>query len=321
VLGAIEDFSFSQRLGGHFLGSSGKISDLLRWADDAGGAQDEYFALVSRHPRFAEAARALSRNMRAQADIDPAFDALHKDAGRFVAGCWAMSLHLSGGLTLPRFKETCAKAGMSPGRARSLLQFFLFLRYVEIQPANEPRGPIRYVPTQAMLDSRGTMVRVGLEAVRVVEPAVSVILSQLDDPGILERFMAHLGDGFLPSVLAKPLQQFMDSFVEPHAGVALIDLIVQAGEGDEFPSSRPIPVSINAIAQRLRVSRAHIRRLLDRGHERGMLTRRDDGTILLGETLRATLRYFAAVRLYGFLVCAAKTYAETAHAETIGARP
>ena len=289
------------------MGSSGKIDELLRWAGDD-EAQEEYFALVSMHPRFAEAARALSRNMRAQSEIDPAFN----DAGRFVAGCWVMSLHLSGGLTLPRLKETCARAGiMSPGRARSLIQFFLFLRYIEAQPAAERGGPIRYVPTQAMLDSRGSMVRGGLEAVRIIEPAVSIILSLLDDPDILARFMAHLGDGYLPSVLGKPHRQFMDSFIEPHAGVALIDLIVQAGEGDEFPPSGPIPISINATAQRLRVSRAHIRRLLDRADERGMLTRRDDGTILLGESMRATIRHFSALRLYGFLSCAAKTYAET----------
>jgi len=293
------------------LGSNGKIHDLLRWigSDDTG---EEYFALLSMHPRFAEAARALSRNMRAQAEMDPAFN----DAGRFIAGCWVMSLHLSGGLTLPRLKETCARAGiMSPGRACSLIQFFLFLRYVEAQPAVERGAPIRYVPTQAMLDSRGRMVRGGLEAVRIIEPTVSVVLSQLDNPDILARFMAHLGDGYLPSVLGKPFRQFMDSFIEPHAGVALIDLIVEAGEGDEFPSSRPIPISLNATAQRLRVSRAHVRRLLDRGHERGMLTRRDDRTILLGESMRSTIRYFTALRLYGFLACAAKT-----HAETSGAR-
>jgi DNA-binding transcriptional regulator LsrR (DeoR family) len=40
------------------------------------------------------------------------------------------------------------------------------------------------------------------------------------------------------------------------------------------------------MAQRLCVSRAHIRRLLDRGHENGMLTRRDDGTVLRGESMR-----------------------------------
>ena len=293
------------------MGSRGKIDDLLHWAGDDGGAQEEYFALVSRHARFAEAARALSANMLAQAASDPAFDGLHKDAGRFIAGCWAMSLHLSGGLTLPRLKETCARAGlMSPGRARSLLQFFLFLHYIEIQPASERGAPVRYVPTQAMLDSWGAMVRAGLEAASIIEPAAMVIFARLDEPRFLSQFMVHLGSSFLPSVLGKPYRQFMNTFLEPHAGVQLIDLIVQMGDdGGDFPSSRPIPISINATAQRLRVSRAHIRRLLDRGQSEGLLTRQDDGTILLGETMRSTIRYLLALRLYGFLICAAKTHA------------
>jgi len=57
------------------------------------------------------------------------------------------------------------------------------------------------------------------------------------------------------------------------------------------------------------VSRAHIRRLLDRGQGEGLLTRQDDGTILLGGTMRSTIRYLLALRLYGFLVCAAETHA------------
>ena len=292
------------------MGSSGKIDDLLRWAGDD-DAQEEYFALLSMHPRFVEAARALSGNLLALAGSDPAFDGLHKDAGRFLTGCWAMSLHLSGGLTLPRLKEVCAKAGiMSPGRARSLLQFLLFLHYVEALPAGERGAPIRYAPTQAMLASWGAMVRAGLAAASIVEPAVSVVVARLDEPDVLARFMAYLGSSFLPTVLGKPYRQFMDTFLEPHAGVQLIDLIVMTTkDGDVFPPSRPIPISINATAQRLRVSRAHIRRILDRGQDEGLLTRRKDGTILLGEAMRSTVRYLLALRLYGFLVCAAKTHA------------
>ncbi len=161
-----------------------------------------------------------------------------------------------------------------------------------------------------MLDSWGAMVRAGLEAVAIMEPAVSIVLARLDEPEVLSRFMAHLGSGFLPSVLSKPHRQFVDMFIEPHAGVQLIDLIVQMGDDDDqFPSSRPIPISINATAQRLRVSRAHIRRLLDRGQSEGLLTRQDDGTILLGAAMRSTIRYLLALRLYGFLICAAKTHA------------
>lgn len=292
------------------MGSGWKIGDLLRWTADDNGAQEEHFALVSRHPRFAEAARALSANLMAQAEADPAFDGLHKDAGRFIAGCWAMSLHLSGGLTLPRLKETCARAGiMSPGRARSLLQFFLFLHYIEMQPGKERGAPTRYVPTEAMLNSWGTMIRAGLAAAVIVEPAVSSVLERLHEAEVLSQFMAQLGTSFLPSVIGGPYQQFMDTFIEPHAGVQLIDLIVIMGSADkQFPTTRAIPISINATAQRLRVSRAHIRRLLDRGQDEGLLTRQDDGTILLAAPLRSTIRYLMALRLSGFIICAARTH-------------
>ena len=102
----------------------------------------------------------------------------------------------------------------------------------------------------------------------------------------------------------------MDVFVEPHAGMQLIDLIVLAGQDeDELPERRPVAISINAVAQRLRVSRAHIRRLLERGQNEGLLTRREDGYILLSENMRSVVRYVLALRLYGFLICAAKTYA------------
>lgn len=300
------------------MGSSGKIDNLLRWAGDD-EAQEEYFALLSMHPRFVEAARAMSGNLLAQAEKDQAFDGLHKDAGRFIAGCWAMSLHLSGGLTLPRLKETCARAGiMSPGRARSLLQFFLFLRYIEALPVAERGAPIRYVPTRAMLDSWGAMVRAGLAAASIIEPAVLSVVARLDEPGVLARFMAYLGSNYLPSVLGKPYQPFMNTFIEPHAGVQLVDLIVTATVHDDaFPPSQPIPISINATAQRLRVSRAHIRRILDRGQEEGLLTRQQDGTILLSEATRSTIRYLLVLRLYGFLVCAARTHATMQQAATL----
>jgi hypothetical protein len=295
------------------LGDRGKLDDLLRWAGDDGG-QEECFALLIQHPRFPQAARSLSAHMLAQADADPAFDGLHKDAGRFVAGCWAMSLHVSGGLTLPRLKDMCARSGiMSPGRARSILQFLLFLHYIEALPAGERGMPAHYVPTQAMLESWGTMMRLGLEAVGCVEPAVDAILMRLGEPPILAAFMAHLGGGYLPSVLGKPYRQFMDVFVEPHAGMQLIDLIVLAGQGeDEFPPRLPVAISINAAAQRLRVSRAHIRRLLERGQSEGLLTRQEDRAILLSANMRFFVSYILALRLYGFLSCAAKTYAALA---------
>ncbi len=310
MLGDTESFGFTLILRGDWLGSSVKIDDLLRWSGDD-GSQEAYFARLTAHPRFPEAARALSANMLAQAECDRAFDGLHKDAGRFIAGCWAMSLHVSGGLTLPRLKEMCTRSGiMSPGRARALLQFFLFLHYIEAVPAGERGKPTRYLPTQTMLDSWGTMARLGLQAARIVEPAVEIALARAGEPAVIAQFMSHLGSGYLPSVVGSRYKEFMADFVAPHAGMQLIDLIVLSdGGGDEFPARGPIAISTNAAAQRLRVSRAHIGRMLDRGQNDGFLIRQGDGTILLTESMRFLIRYALALRLYGFLACAAKTFA------------
>jgi len=266
------------------------------------------------HPRFPAAARALSAKLIGHAESDPAFDGVHKDAGRFIAGCWAVSLHASGGLSLPRLKAACASSGvMSPGRARAILQILLFLRYIEALPSAERGAPLHYAPTAAMLNGWGIVVRLGLEAARIIEPAVDAVLARLEEPAVLSEFMEQLGGGFLPAVFHEPYPDFIRVFVNPHAGMQLIDIIVMASDGDgEFPARRPIPISINATAQRLRVSRAHIRRLLDKAESSGFLVRRKEGAILLTDTAHAAIRYAMALRLYGFLLCAAKTGARLA---------
>ena len=204
---------------------------------------------------------------------------------------------------------------MSPGRARAILQFLLFLRYIEAPPIDRQGAALCYVPTPALLDGWGTMVRLGLEAACIVEPAVNLVLARLHEPAILTDFMKHLGDRFLPAVTDEPFPGFIRVFVNPHAGMQLVDIIVLASdENGEFPTPRPIPLSINATAQRLRVSRAHIRRLLDRAENEDLLTRSKDGTILLSDKARSTIRYAMALRLYGFLLCAARTGAGLAEA-------
>jgi hypothetical protein len=298
------------------LAKSDDISDLLGWAADEGDLR-ERFVVLTNHPRFPEAARVLATKMIGHAEKDPAFDGVHKDAGRFIAGCWAVSLHASGGLSLPRLKAICASSGvMSPGRARAILQFLLFLRYIEPLAPKGQGTTVHYAPTAAMLDGWGTVVRLGLEAARIVEPAIDLVLARLDDPAVLTDFMGHLGSGFLPAVTDQPFPEFLRVFVYPHAGMQLIDLLVMSTDtDDELPARRPIAISINATAQRLRVSRAHIRRLLDRAETEGLLTRQKrDGTILLTDTVRSTIRYAMALRLYGFLLCGAKTGAALAKA-------
>jgi hypothetical protein len=286
------------------------IARLASWDIGEDGPEKIYIRVIS-HPLFPEAARMLSANMLANASNNQAFDGVHKDAGRFLAGCWAVYLHSTGGLTLPRLKAICIQSGMmSAGRARAMLQYLRFLHYIEPLPPEIRGARARYAPTASLLDAWRAVLRDGLEAAGIIEPAVALVVARLHEPDVLETYMTQLGGGFLQAVMIQEDRPFIRVFVNPHAGMQLVDCLLLAGDqGDVFPPSRPVAISVSATARRLRVSRAHIRRLLEAAEKEGLLRRGADRTVTFDESLRAEIRNALALRLVGFLVCAAKSYA------------
>jgi hypothetical protein len=113
---------------------------------DIGRAQYE---AVLAHPNFPAAARQLSRSMLDLAAQDAALDGIVKDVGRFTATGLAIYLDATGGLTLARLKELCALNKVtSPGRARAILLYLRFLRYIE--PVDHGSRAARFVPTPAL---------------------------------------------------------------------------------------------------------------------------------------------------------------------------
>src|ERR1700761_6464728 len=91
-----------------------------RWRTPPGSTSRAPFDAVIGHPRFEAAARKLSRSMLDLAARDAALDGIVKDVGRFTATGLAIYLDATGGLTLARLKEICARGTViSPGRARA----------------------------------------------------------------------------------------------------------------------------------------------------------------------------------------------------------
>src|SRR3569832_1069561 len=132
----------------------------VRWTAASRLTEEERTALFLNEPHLEDAMRRLSRNMLALAAGDRAIDGIVKDAGRFFAAGMAMTLHATGGLTLPRLKQFCIDSGLiSPGRARALLLYLRFLRYVEPVPGIKRGGA--YVPTASMRDAWGAITRAG----------------------------------------------------------------------------------------------------------------------------------------------------------------
>lgn len=279
------------------------------WSADGQIPRAAYERLQTHH-NYGEAARALSTRMLAAAHEDKALDGIAKDVGRYLVAQWAVYLHASGGLTLPRLKQICAASGfLSPGRARAVLLYLRYLGYVAPTAVREAGTPVRYAPTPALVAAWKRLIHEGLESVRMIEPAADVILLRLDDPEILETFLRHQGEGFLAAASAhKQDAPFFRVFAHRHAGMQILHAMIrEAGPADGFPPNCPISVSIASLARQLRVSRTHIKRLLKDAEKEDFLLHGSEGAVLFSERLRSDVRYVFSTILIGLLICGAKT--------------
>lgn len=293
----------------HTIEEQAEAAQLYRWIGAAGDA-----ARIEHHPGFDDAARAFATNLLEASERDPALDGIFKDAGRYVVALWAMYAHVSGGLTLPRLKEICAASGLlSPGRARALLIYLRYLGFIELWPERANGKPARYIPTGSFIAAWKSHLRVVLEAVRVIEPAMALVLARLDNPGMFETFTRFQGEQLLYDAQTDEIMKspYVRVFVSRHAGTQLIWLLGSSGTIAVFPPKGAIPFSAAAAAKRFRVSRIHIKRMLDEAEHEGLLTRKSDGAITFAESARTTIRTFYGLQLLALLDQAARTLRET----------
>lgn len=288
------------------------IASLARW-DLEDLIPDGVYEQVYARPNFVAAMRQFSRNMLEAAVTDRGFDGIAKDGGRYVATSWALYLDATGGLTLPRLKEMCAASGvLSPGRARAVLLFLRYLRYIEVAPAQPRGGPVLYRPTKALIDTWRLMMRQRLKAARLFEPAVDLAIGKLDDPKVLEGCFVHMGKGMFEVATKTEMNSaFIDIFLHKHAGIQLVHMInASADADDDFAPRKPVPITIAAIARQLNVSRTHVKRVLSAAEKEGLLSGADTGALILNEPMRFAMRYVLTTTLMGNLIVAAKVVRE-----------
>jgi hypothetical protein len=287
------------------------IASLMRWA--VGGAGDEAaFARLDAHPAFDRAARTLASNMLDAAAGNDALDGIFKDAGRYVAALWALYAHVTGGLTLPRLKDICAASKLvSPGRARALLLYLRYLGYIESAGRDQNRVA-RYAPTAPFVATWTAHLFAALDAARAIEPAVELVLHRLHDPHILETFSRLQGEELLAGARERLEMDspYVRIFMNRHAGSQVIMLLATATPDGAFPSEGAMTVSTAAIAKRFRVSRIHIKRMLDQAEREGFLKRQPDGALALEDAARATIRKMYVMQLAQLLSQAARTLQE-----------
>lgn len=291
-------------------GPDADVVRLLGWNTGEPIAEERYLQLLS-DPRFPQAARALAVNMLAVAAANEALDGIFKDAGRYLASMWAIYLHLSGGLTLPRLKQVCAESGfLSSGRARDLLRLLLHLEFIEKLGPAGGRRPARYAPTATFMAAWRSHLEAALRAARVLEPAVDRVLDALDSQEVLETLARIQSESLLAA--AKTSDQswaFTRVFLHRHAGNQIAWTLMTAGEEGAFPSEASAPINIAEMSRRFGVSRIHIRRLFDDAGREGLLRWRD-GAVVLEPAARTQIQFIYAAQLVQLLAAAAGTIRE-----------
>ncbi len=286
------------------------IAGLKRWAP-AGEIPEAALSRLMSNPRLPEAIRALAVNSLEAIAKDKALDGACKDAGRYFAAMLVVYLHASGQLTLPNLKAYCGVSGLfSPGRARALLSFLRYLKFIDELPADLRRGPVRYIATAALLTAWRSQLSAALQAASMIEPAVQIVLDRLDDPEVFFTFIKIQTDEMIEGIGSDDARRedpFMRVIVHRHAGVRILLSLLAAADG--FPPTRPIPLSVSGTAHRFGVSRIHVQRMLDEAQREGLLTRTDRGEIVFGESAKTYMRYFYPMQMIRLFSASAKTIA------------
>ena len=265
------------------------LSDLLAWDCDLLIPETEY-ARMAAHPRLAAGLRALWESTLVAPTIDHSLLGIFKDAGRYVCAMWAMHLHVSGGLSLQSLKTFCAESGLlSPGRARAVLLYMRYLRYIE--PARQHAVPTVYVPTPRFEAAWTLHMRLALEAACVIEPAARRIVERMDDPAVFACIVRTQGESLFNGARVHDLDTpLFKVFKNRHAGgMVLASLMTSGRDGDCPPKHFVMPATAD-LAARFQVSRIQIRRILTEAERQGLIQPQPDGACRLDEAFRERVR-------------------------------
>ncbi|ODU81791.1 MAG: hypothetical protein ABT10_12820 [Novosphingobium sp. SCN 63-17] len=290
------------------------LAALFAW-DTGASILPESYARLRQDPAYPRAVRRLIRTMLEAAADDPALDGIFKDAGRKVAALAAAHLHMSGGISLPRLKSLMAEFGLaSPGRARALLLYMIYLGFVEAKPLRETGAPARYLATEKFLATYRRHLALLAEALAVLAPAAGEIASDIENPIVFDSFIRHLMHGFLYETRqGHDVDAYHHVFLHRNAGTQILYRLLDAAPDHVFPPDVPVPFAIATEARRFKVSRMHVRRMLAAGEAAGLIAVRNRA-VLFTPAGRTAVEWVFATKMIVYLGAAARTLRDRAAA-------
>ena len=261
-------------------------------------------------PRLARAIRATAFGLASMYHGRHLLNWLIDDRGRMLLGYLAIYLHATrdrsdpaSGLTPTRIKALCSEFDVcSPGRAGAMLSLMRFSGYLAPDIEIADRRQRRLVATDklyALLRSRLKLHYTAMAPLFDDGPAMFAALDdKIVDGALVEAMVKRYRAGFRLVAAAPGL----GLFGERNGGIMILMSLIAAGDDDDtVPPSRPVPISIAALARRFAVSRPHVLKLIREAEEQGFLERPGPDlrvVILKPALIEATRRFFATSYLF-----------------------
>jgi DNA-binding MarR family transcriptional regulator len=263
------------------------------------------------HPQFPAALRFFAAGLVDIYDGNRLLNQVLNDRGRLVLSFLVLYLHFSGGaeglpgggFTTSRLTAHCVETGIcSPGRAVAMLALMRFGGYLQSAASTTDRRTKVLVPTDRMIAAVQERLTCQFGALALLLPEGGEALARVSDIEFVAALSRRLGERFLAG--ARPLLHApeLHPLMERNAGLMVVLSLFLAGKPDDtFPPTRPVRISISALARRFAVSRPHVINLLRDAEQEGFLRRdglQGEEIVVLPLLSDAAQNFFATVFLY-----------------------
>jgi hypothetical protein len=180
-----------------------------------------------------------------------------------------------------------------------MLSLMRFGGYLTPDPDVVDRRQRRLLATDKLIALLRERWRVHFAAMAPLFPDGAALQAAIDDPDFTRRLIVAMVERFREGFRVTGHAAGMGLFGERNAGILICSYLMIAGEADDtVPPTRPVPISIAALARRFAVSRPHVLKLLRDAEGQELIARSSDRIQIKPALADGARNFFATMFLY-----------------------